>query len=402
MNGVLTAVFVKNIKEPGVYSDKGGLGLRLRVKPDGRKHWLQRFTLNGKVREAGLGRYPIVSLADARNEALDNKRAVRAGLDPIEEKQKRQRGVMSFAEAVDAYLDIKVSEFRNEKHKKQWRATLDTYASPIVGTKPVRDLTRQDILAVLEPIWTVKTETATRLRQRMEAVLSWAIVSGHREATNPAVWKGNLSEVLPKPDRVKQKKNHPAVQIADMPGFWRELGKRDGMGAAALQFVTLTVARSGEVRGMTWDEVDLDAALWIIPKDRMKARREHRVPLSPAAVALLRSLPRMRGCDYVFYSNKGGQLSDMSLSAVMRRMDESAQAENGKRFLDARSNLPAVPHGLRSTFRDWAAERGVDHTLAELALAHNVGSTVERAYRRSDLVQRRVELMQDWSEFVGA
>lgn len=401
MNGALTATFVRNIKKPGVYSDKSGSGLRLRVKPDGRKHWLQRYTINGKVREAGLGSYPVVTLAYARQVALDNRRAVLNGLDPIIEKQKA-RGVMSFAEAVDEYLKIRVAEFRNEKHKKQWRSTLDNYAVPIIGAQPVRDLAVNDILSVLQPIWTVKTETATRLRQRIESVLSWAIAAGHREAANPAVWRGNLAEILPKPDRVKQTKHHPAVQVGEIAEFWHEVKQREGMGALALQFLTLTVARSGEVRGMTWDEVDLDAERWIIPKERMKARREHRVPLSPAAVKLLRDLPRLRGSNYVFYSSKGGMLSDMSLSAVMRRMDEAAHTNQSKRFLDAATGLPAVPHGLRSTFRDWAAESGVENTLAELALAHNVGNTVERAYRRSDLVQRRVELMSDWAAHLAA
>ncbi|MEL0436541.1 tyrosine-type recombinase/integrase [Phycobacter sp. K97] len=396
MNGSLTATFVRNIKAPGVYSDKNGTGLRLRVKPDGRKHWLQRFTLYGKVREAGLGSYPIVTLAMAREQALENRRAVRDGVDPISEKQKN-RAVLTFADAVEEYLKIRMTEFRNEKHKKQWRATLDTYAVPIVGSIYVRDLTREDVIRVLEPIWKDKTETATRLRQRIEAVISWAIVSGHRETTNPAVWKGNLSEVLPNPSRVKQQKNHPAVQVTEAADFWKELSKREGMGATALRFLTLTASRSGEVRGMTWDEVDFEKRLWIIPKERMKARREHRAALSDAAMDLLLSMPKLEGCDFVFFSSKGGQLSDMSLSAVMRRMDEAAQANGGARFLDGRSKLPAVPHGLRSTFRDWAAENGVDHTLAELALAHNVGSTVERAYRRSDLVQNRFELMNQWA-----
>lgn len=399
MDEKLSATFVKNIKKPGVYSDKSGMGLRLRVKPDGRKHWLQRYTRHGKTRETGLGSYPVVTLKMAREQALENHRLLRLGKDPIAEKQKRQRA-LSFQEAVDEYLDAKLAEFRNEKHRKQWRSTIDNYATPVLGKLPLETISVYDVMNVLKPIWESKTETASRLRQRLEAVFSWATVQGLREGQNPAIWKGNLSELLPKPSKVKTQRHHAAVRVEDAPDFWLALSKREGIAAQALQFLCLTASRSGEVRGMTWDEVDFEKRLWIIPKERMKAGREHRVPLPDVAVELLQDLPRLRSSNHVFFSSKGTALSDMAMSAVMRRMDEDAQAKGTKRFLDSRSDRPAVPHGLRSTFRDWAAETGVDHVVAEMALAHHVGSTVERAYRRSDLVEKRRDVLEAWKTFL--
>nr|WP_321507837.1 tyrosine-type recombinase/integrase [uncultured Celeribacter sp.] len=400
MDEKLSATFVKNIKKPGVYSDKSGLGLRLRVKPDGRKHWLQRYTRNGKTREAGLGSYPVVTLKMARETALENHRLLHVGKDPIAEKHKRQRA-LSFQEAVDEYLAAKLAEFRNEKHRKQWRSTLDNYATPVLGPLPLETISVYDVMNVLTPIWESKTETASRLRQRLEAVFSWATVQGLREGQNPATWKGNLSELLPKPGKVKTQRHHAAVRVQDAPAFWKTLVTREGIAAQALQFLCLTASRSGEVRGMTWDEVDFEKRLWIIPKERMKAGREHRVPLPDLAVDLLCHMPRLRGCNYVFFSTKGTPLSDMAMSAVMRRIDEDAKAKGTQRFLDPRSGRPAVPHGLRSTFRDWAAETGVDHVVAEMALAHHVGSTVERAYRRSDLVEKRREVLECWRTFLS-
>ena len=401
MSGRLTAAFVKNVTTPGSYSDNARMGLRLRVKPDGRKNWIQRLTINGKKREAGLGSFPVVTLAMAREQAIENQRHVRNGVDPIAERQNRRK-MLTFGEAVEQYLASKLSEFRNEKHKKQWRSTSDNYAAPVIGKVSIDELALRDILNVLEPIWTTKTETASRLRQRMEAVISWATVAGYRKDANPAQWKNNLDQLLPKPSKIATTDHHAAVAVADLPAFWAELRKQEGMGALALQFLCLTVARSGEVRGMRWQEVDWAKRLWTIPKERMKAGREHRVPLPDAAIALLNTIPRLKGCDFVFFSSKGTPLSDMTVSAVMRRMDEKAQKSGRKRFLDERSDRPAVPHGLRSSFRDWAAETGKDHTMAELALAHTVGNEVERAYRRTDMVERRRELLVDWSSFLGA
>jgi len=395
----LTAAFVKNIKKPGKYHDGGGMGLYLRVDKDEARYWIQRITINGKRRELGLGSPPTVTLVVAREQVLDNKRLIRSGLDPLAEKRKAKEA-FTFAEAVEKYLEVKLKEFRNEKHRKQWRATLDTYATPVIGWMYMQNIETSDILKVLQPIWHEKTETASRLRGRIEMVLSWATVTELRKGDNPARWKGNLSELLPKPSKISKGGHLPALALKDVANWWSSLEAREGMAAQALQFACLTAARSGEVRGMTWAEVDLDAALWTIPANRMKAGREHRVPLPDEGVELLRNLTQLNSSPYVFYAQQGGMLSDMSISAVMRRMQAAEEKAGRDGYLDPRSARPAVPHGLRSTFRDWAAEKGYDHVLAELALAHTVGSEVERAYRRTDLIERRREMLVDWVRFV--
>jgi len=393
----LTALFVRNVQDPGKYHDGGGMGLYLRVEPNGSRFWIQRITIRGKRRELGLGSPPVITLAMAREQALDNKRLIRSGGDPLTEKRQTQ-ATLSFEQAVEKYLSVKLAEFRNEKHRKQWRATLDTYATPIIGPVPIGEIEMRDVLRVLEPIWAQKTETASRLRGRIEAVLSWATVAGHRTGDNPARWKGNLSEMLAKPGKIAKPGNFPALTLADAPRWWADLSAREGIAAQALRFACMTAARSGEVRGMIWDEVELDAALWIIPAVRMKAGREHRVPLTEEGVALLQGLPRLASSPYVFFAPQGGMLSDMSISAVMRRMHSADVKAGGKGYVDARSGRAAVPHGLRSTFRDWAAEQGYDHVLAELALAHTVGSEVERAYRRTDMLIRRREMLSAWAD----
>lgn len=396
----LTAAFVRTAQAPGKYHDGGGTGLYLRVEKNGAKFWVQRITFGGKRHELGIGSPPFVSLAEAREKAFENKKLVRLGGDPFVEKRKAKVESITFTEVVETYLEAKLREFRNEKHRKQWRSTLDTFATPVLGPMPIYSIDSSDVLRVLEPIWTTKTETATRLRQRIEAVFSWAIASELRTGENPARWKGNLSEMLPKPGKVKKAAHFPALSLRDAPRWWEALRCREGMAARALQFACLTASRSGEVRGMMWDEVDIDAAIWLIPAERMKAGREHREPLTAGATEILKSLPRMETSPYVFFANQGGRLSDMSISAVMRRMNETDLKEGGPGFLDTQSGRPAVPHGLRSTFRDWAAENGEDHMLAELALAHTVGNAVERAYRRSDLVDRRRRLMARWEKFL--
>lgn len=403
----LNARKVETVTEPGKYHDGGGTGLFLRVWPSGSRQWVQRVTIRGKRKEIGLGSPPAISLATARKLALENKGKAMQGGDPLAERRENQDH-MTFADAVDKYLAAKLSEFSNEKHRKQWRSTLDTYAAPVLGSKLVSEITVQDVLRVLEPIWKTKTETASRLRGRIENVLSWATVAGHRTGDNPARWKGNLSETLPKPSKVANSDNQPALALSEVSTWWADLAKRDGMAARALQFVTLTAARSGEVRGMTWDEIDLGPpaklansakrnAIWTVPASRMKNNRPHRVPLTQEAVDILEALPRLDDSPYVFFAPKGGMLSDMSISAVMRRMNESLIKQENTGYLDPVSKRPAVPHGLRSTFRQWAAERGYPRDMAEIALAHFIGSEVERAYQRSDMLERRRDMMAAWA-----
>jgi integrase len=414
----LSAAFLKSDLAPGKYHDGGNIGLYLRVELNGKRFWVQRVTVAGKRTEMGLGGFPIVGLADARAKATTNKRSILEGNDPLQlkrekrEAQRKQKDALTFSEAMDKYLAKKDAEFSNEKHTKQWRATLDTYAVPVLGNKALNTIEVRHVLQVLEPIWAEKTVTASRLRGRIEAVLSWATVAGHRTGDNPARWGGNLAELLAKPGKLADKGNHPAVALGDLPNWWADLSKREGMAARALQFLALCAARSGEVRGMTWDEVTIDPVdnanpanrairkgLWIIPASRMKMGKEHRVPLTSQAIRLLEALPRMDGCPYVFFAPRGGMLSDMTISSVMRRMQDSAIKAGNAGYLDSRSKRPAVPHGLRSSFRDWAAENGIDRDVAELALAHNVGSDVERAYRRSDLLERRRAVLEAWAIF---
>lgn len=416
----------------------GGVsGLLLQITATGGRSWIMRARVAGQRKHFGLGSYPEVSLAEARRRAADVRDAIKTGADPAEawrigaavrdmmakgiaqgeawtlareQRQAMLNGAgeahkMTFAKAVKEYLKDKLTEFRNEKHRNQWVSTLDSYAVPIIGKLNVDAITVHDIERTLKPIWATKTETASRLRGRIENVLAWATVKKHRSGDNPARWKGNLDAIMPKPSKVAAKDNQPALQLTDAAAWWKALQKRNGTGARALEFLTLCASRSGEVRGATWDEIDLDAAMWTIPAARMKAGKEHRVPMSPAAVALLKSLPRNAdaapGKDYIFAAARGGMLSDMTLSKVMRDMQDAAVAKGDAGWLDRASKRPAVPHGLRSTFRDWTAERGVDRDLAEIALAHTVGSEVERAYRRSDMLERRRALMADWAAFLN-
>jgi len=408
--GGLTAAKVKTAK-PGKYHDGGGTGLFLRVDANGGRFWIQRIIIHGKRREIGLGGFPVVGLAEARKAALTNKQLAYSGGDPLAERRKA-RETLTFADAVDRYLSAKLHEFRNEKHRKQWRATLDTYARPVLGDMPVRSISVADVLRAVQPIWSDKTETASRLRGRIENVLSWATVAGHREGPNPARWKGNLSELLPKAAKVAKSDNQPALALGDVAGWWTDLAQREGMAARALEFITLTAARSGEVRGMKWEETDFGPqdktdttdksprAVWTIPASRMKNGREHRVPLTQEAVALLEALPRMEDSPFVFFAPRGGMLSDMSISAVMRRMQEAEVKAGRVGWLDPKNKRPAVPHGLRSTFRQWAAERGYPRDMAEMALAHFIGSEVERAYQRSDMLERRRAMIADWAGFL--
>lgn len=386
----------------------GVAGLYLQITRKGGKTWILRAAMGGRRAEIGLGGFPTVTLAQARDKAREARDKIERGQDPMAERKAARAALaaalrpdLTFAEAANRYLDAKLDAYRNEKHRYQWRATLEQFAFPVLGRLPVSDITVQNVLQVLHPIWTERTETASRLRGRIESVLSWATVSGHRTGDNPARWAGNLKELLPAPSKIKSPGNQPALSLEDAPVWFRAIQGRIGFGARALEFAALTAARSGEVRGAVWPEIDLARALWVIPGKRMKMGKEHRVPLSATALALLRALPRLDGSDFVFPSSKGGQLSDMALSATMRRMHEAEVEAARPGFLDRVSKRPAVPHGLRSTFRDWAAERTeYPGDMAEIALAHRISSAVEAAYRRGDMVEKRRAMMADWVAFL--
>jgi len=408
------------IKGNCMYAVGGVAGLYMQVTANGGKTWVLRVLVGTKRRDIGLGGFPSVTLAQARDKAREARDKIERGIDPVEERKAAkarlalaQRRGMLFKDAVDKALGAKLDAFKNAKHRDQWRSTLDAYAIPQLGPLPVQEIDTAAILRVLSQevrdkdgnlegtLWQARTETASRLRGRIEAVLSWATVAGHRTGENPARWAGNLKELLPAPNKIAAEGNQPALMLDDAPAWFADLRKREGFGARALEFAALTAARSGEVRGAMWDEIDLDKGLWVVPASRMKMNREHRVPLSPAAVELLQALPKVEGNPLVFPAARGGMLSDMTLSATMRRIHETASTDGGKGYVDRVNKRPAVPHGLRSTFRDWIAEKTqYPGEMAEVALAHRINNVVEAAYRRGDMVEKRRAMMAAWAGFL--
>ncbi|TGD45361.1 site-specific integrase [Pseudotabrizicola sediminis] len=410
----LTALDVKRLTHPGgkrnvLFSVGGVPGLYLQLTPNNGRSWVLRAMVGTMRRDIGLGGFPGITLSMARDKAREARAKIEGGIDPVEERKATkaalvaaQRRGLTFAAAVDKALSAKLDAFKNPKHRQQWENTLQTYAIPELGKMLVQDITPQDVLRVLQPHWINKTETASRLRGRIEAVLSWATVAGHRTGDNPARWAGNLKELLPAPNKVATEGNHPALALDDVPAWFAALQTREGFGARAVEFLALTASRSQEIRGAAWDEIDLKAGIWTIPGARMKMGKEHRVPLSARAVALLEALPRLDGNPLVFPAARGGQLSDMTLSATMKRMHEAEIASGNAGFIDRTSKRPAVPHGLRSTFRDWVAERTTfPGEMAEVALAHRISNAVEAAYRRGDMIEKRRRMMGEWADFVA-
>ncbi|MET3371798.1 integrase [Variovorax boronicumulans] len=396
----LGALQVSRLTKPGAHAVGGVAGLKLKINDAGARSWVLRATVGGKIRDMGLGGFPDVTLAQARERARAARDMIHAGEDPIQARQAARSAVAAasakartFEQCVDAYLKAKSGEWKNAKHRAQWSSTLDQYAKPTIGKMLVQDIDLSHVLTVLEAIWTTKTETASRLRGRIETVLDWATVRGYRKGENPARWRGHLDQLLGRPRKLKAVTHHPALQIDQVGPFMRDLRGVEGMSARALEFAVLTATRSGEVRGARWEEIDLGAKLWTIPPERMKAKKEHRVPLSKQAMQLLEGLERIEGSEMVFPGRKPLQpLSDMSLTACMRRMD----------YKDAKGRV-CVPHGCRSTFRDWASEKTTfPGDMAEMALAHTIDSAVEAAYRRGDMLAKRLKMMQAWADFCDA
>jgi integrase len=386
----LSALAVARAKEPGYYND--GAGLYLQVSTTGTKSWIFRFRMSGKQREMGLGPLHTVTLAEARDKAKECRVALLDGVDPLEARNavkieaKIERAKMvTFDHCAKEYIAAHRGGWKNAKHAAQWGSTIATYASPVIGSLPVAAVDTALVVKVLQPIWQTKTETATRLRSRIENILDWATVSKFRAGENPARWKGHLDNLLADPNKVGKVEHHAALPWQEIGEFMAELRRREGIAARAVEFGILTAARSGEIRGARWNEFDLDAALWTVPAERMKAGREHRVPLSTTALALLRGLPQIG--DTVFPGQRGdAPLSDMSLTAVLRRMDRK----------------DITVHGFRSTFRDWCAEsvgNSFPREVCEHALAHSLPDKVEAAYRRGDLIEKRKVLMQVWADY---
>lgn len=387
----LNALAVSRLATPGLHFVGGVAGLAMNVSALGGRSWILRIRVAGKRRDIGLGGYPDVPLAQAREKAREKRDMVERGIDPIEDRRAKRAALIAerarsitFKEAAEQFLKDKSPEWKNAKHAAQWASTLEQYAYPVIGKMLVRDVELAHILTILKPIWTEKTETASRLRGRLDSVINWVTAHGYRTGPSPARWKGNLDALLPKPSKVARVEHHAAAPYQQAGAFMARLRKMEGMGARALEFAILTATRSGEVRGATWAEIDLGAATWTIPEGRMKAEKEHRVPLSPQAVELLRKLPRVAGSDYVFQSPRSGALSDMTLTAVLRRM-----------------GADATVHGFRSTFRDWAGETtAYPREVIEHALAHQLKDKAEAAYARGTLFDKRRRLMVDWATFL--
>ena len=402
-NKKLSAQYLNSNLSFGRYYDDSGNGLHIYVRKSGSKSWSQKIRFGGKQLELGLGNYPMVSLAEARRVAAENKALAAKGINPKLERRK-PKITPSFKEVMELALPAILDELSNAKHRKQWRRTLEIYALPSIGSMAVNEITVNDIHDLLKPIWKDKTETASRLRGRIEKVLDTAFVRGMMPAPNPAAWKGNLSSLLPSKKKIQIKKNQPALQLKDAQRWWADLKRRDGIGASALMLLTMTASRSGEIRGMCWEELQLfDSAeatkrgyigIWTCPADRMKARREHRVPITKQMFELICSANDRSGI--VFKSKNLTALSDMTLSALMKRMHSTDE----KGFVDQRSLIPAVPHGLRSTFRNWVAETGQSREAAELQLAHKFGGKVEHTYYTTDLPDERAKLMTNWHKFL--
>ena len=366
---------------PGRHGD--GRGLFLYVKPTGARSWVLRYQVQGRRRDLGLGPYPDVSLAMARDRAAEARRLIAEGEDPIAKKQ--QAKPKTFREAALELIESKRPGWKNAKHAAQWTATLEAYVFPKIGAVQVAKIETADVISTLTPIWAEKPETANRVRQRIEAVIDYASALGIRSGDNPARWRGHLDHLLPKPKKVRAVVHHPALPHAQIADFMTDLAKREGVAARALAFTILTVARSGETRGMTWGEVDLDAKVWTIPAGRMKAAREHRVPLTDNALALLGQRAEEIPADALVFGSeakRGKPISDMSMTAVLRRMERA----------------DITVHGFRSTFRDWAGETtGFPREVIEAALAHGIKDKAEAAYARSDLFDKRRLLMEAWA-----
>ncbi len=391
----LGALAVAKIGTPGLHFVGVVPGLALQVTASGARSWTLRVVVAGKRRDMGLGGYPAVTLAQAHKSAREARELIKQGIDPIERQQLAQSALrasvaasLTFEQCAVKYMAAHESGWKNAKHGQQWRNTLAQHVYPTMGSLMVRDIALAHVLAVLEPIWRTKTETASRLRSRMELVLDWATARNYRDGLNPARWRGHLDKLLPAPSKVAKVEHHPAVAVGDIAGFMLKLRAAEGMGARALEFAILTAARSGEVRGATWAEIDRAEKVWTVPANRMKAGKEHRVPLSAEALAVLDAvlaMPTLAGNDTIFTAPRGGQLSDMTLSAVLRRM-----------------GIAAVPHGFRSTFRDWAGERtSWPNEMCELALAHTIGNAAEAAYRRGNMIEKRRAMMTEWAQFLA-
>ena len=387
----LTVKEVAAITQPG--SHRVSRNLYVQVTESGTKSWLCRYMRNGSSHGMGLGSLELVTLAEARDKALLCRKLLLDGIDPLEERRtKRTHALLTaasritFRDCAERYIEAHALGWRNGKHRQQWRNTLETYAHPVIGDFPVSSVDTALVLRIIESLWTTKTETASRLRGRIESILDWATARNYRTGENPARWRGHLDKLLPPRAKVAPVNHHEALPYAEMPAFMTKLRQQTGTAARCLEFVILTAVRSGEAIGARWSEIDLKARTWTVPAERMKAGKEHTVPLSNSVVEILEALPR--SSDLVFEGARGGKpISDMAMTILLRRM--------------GRGGIKV--HGFRSTFRDWTAEQtSYPNHVAEMALAHTIGDKVEASYRRGDLLKKRRGLMDRWMRYCTA
>ncbi|QQO18604.1 integrase arm-type DNA-binding domain-containing protein [Bradyrhizobium diazoefficiens] len=389
---VLTALKIKQNLKPGMYAD--GLGLYLKVRAGNSKSWIFRYRTGGRLRDMGLGPFHTVSLAEAREQAEVCRATRLKGLDPLDERHKEQQArvletteAITFEKCAEAYIAAHRAGWKNGKHADQWKATLQTYVYPVFKDKPVAAIDDALVLKVLQPIWKDKTETASRLRGRIERILDWARVMKYRTGDNPARWKGHLDHLLPKRSKVAIVNHHAALPIDETPDFVLLLQREQTVVARAFEFCILNATRTNETMGMRWDEFDEKAQLWTVPAARMKASRDHRIPLAKRSQIILAEMKEIRTGDFVFPGKvEGHPLSSMAFLMLLRRLE--------------RDDITA--HGFRSTFRDWAAERtDFPSEVVEMALAHTISNKVEAAYRRGDLFDKRRQLAEAWAAFCG-
>jgi integrase len=381
----LTARQVETMKTPGDHAD--GNGLYMRVKPSGMKTWLFRYQVNGHRHAMGLGSTRLKSLAQAREKSYELALKISDGIDPIQERKVLERKTsITFMDAAARYIKVMSPSWKNVKHAQQWQNTLDKYCIPIADL-PVDKIDSYLVMQCLEPIWAVIPETASRIRGRMEKILDWSRVNGYREGENPARWSGHLDQSLPRKTKIRTVKGHASMPYTELPQFWPVLNLLQGLGARALEFTILTACRTSEVLNAKWQEIDEPSQIWTIPAERMKAGKEHRVPLSNATLSLLNALKNQQRGDLIFPGQKRNQpLSNMTMLKVLQRLEHAY-----------------TPHGFRSTFRTWISEKTNHvHEVAEAALAHTIGDKVVAAYQRGDLFEKRRQLMLDWTNFVNS
>ena len=391
--GKLTALGVARITKPGTYAD--GDGLYLQVVNGNARSWIYRYSLDGRARYYGLGSAKVISLRRARELAAEPRRLRAEGIDPLEHRRAQRqaariqsvRGV-TFRQCAEGYIAAHEHSWTNAAHREQWRTSLAMYVFPVVGDMPLQAIDTALVLRILQPIWNAKPETASRIRSRIKSILDAAKAQDLRTGENPARWKGHLANLLPAPAKVRKVEHHPALLYGELPAFMADLRGRPSISARCLEFTVLTAARRGEAIGARWSEIDLDAAVWTVPATRMKSRRAHRVPLAEPVIRLLRDLHAVRSSEHVFPGNKPDKpLTGSSVNKLLEMMDRR----------------DITVHGFRSTFRDWAAEQTeFSYEVVEMALAHAVGSSVERAYRRTDLFEKRAKLMTAWAGYCAS